>query len=222
MIFFLILYSSFLFSIDIDIGFLLEEFWCYFEPPEHIGSDFGSDKEPLTEEEIVLKIFDEASFIISGMIYGFNFTYAPKDSKRGIDEIFHLTPAYRILRGDPSLSVQNTRTDGQRLFAQIMYNLEDHQKIRLKSWDSNITPFSTGYGRETLMSGENAKLLSISNGIKEAIRNYLRERIFNKPKAISGEVLLVENPYTIIDSGAYLSKVKIKLKIDELIPHKIY
>ncbi len=70
--------------------------------------------------------------------------------------------------------------------------------------------------------GIKEKNAAMSDGVKEAVRAYLRSRILNKPKEVRGKAVFSEVPYVIIDEGAYRAKVSVKIDIDEIIPYRIY
>ena len=75
---------------------------------------------------------------------------------------------------------------------------------------------------ESVFAGVSGKIAAFEQSIKEAVRGYARKRVFNKPREINGEVLLWEEPRVTIDSGDYVSTVRIKLFIRELIPYSVF
>ena len=54
------------------------------------------------------------------------------------------------------------------------------------------------------------------------MRNQLRTRIFNKPRTIRGEVVLWDDPQVWAGSGAYHAVAKIRLRVVEIIPYRIF
>ena len=166
---------------------------------------------PETTESIHRKLLEEARVLFSAMIYGYSFTYSPSDNKRGVEEVFILSLNAEIQWGDPNLKVISSEIRDNRLYCKIIYSLTDAQNLRRISWNSNMIPTASGEGEADYFQGYVSKMESIKTAIREAIRTYVRLRVFNKPKKIAGEILLLEEPYTIIQSGQYLSSVKIKL-----------
>ena len=55
-----------------------------------------------------------------------------------------------------------------------------------------------------------------------AYRNYLRPRVSNKPREIKGEVLFLESPLMSVRAGTYVSTVKVKINVKELIPYSVF
>ena len=202
--------------IIIETWYEIEQYsnWEYEEIPD---IDFPEPEVTKTHE-----MLDEARIILSSMIYGYSFSYIPQDNARGVKEWFNLEPIEEINWGDPQLKILESERRENRVYCKILYNLSDYQLARRSSWYSNSIPYSTGRGREDYFICSVSKLLSINNSIKEAIRNYARSTITNKPREIKGEVLVWDAPYTIINSGTYTSTVKIKLLILEVIPYTIF
>jgi len=176
----------------------------------------------LEKSEIYRRTLKDAMWIISGMIYGFNVMYTPLDLSREVGEYLKVTPVASIVWGDEKLEVVDTWFKNEKLSIQIRYYLDDTQITRLKLWESNIFPDAEGTGTVSIFSGYQGKIKSIKEGIKEALRNYLRIRNTNKPREISCRVLLSDTPYTIMNAGGYKSKVRITIKIKEITPYSYY
>ena len=191
-----------------------EEFWCRLDP---VLQDAGI---PLTYDEAASYILEEARYVFSGMIYGYSFLYTPRDNTRKIDELFQITPIAEIPWGDPGLKISQGRTEGEKFFAFIRYYLNQYQESRRTRWLSNTIPSAGARGTGDIFSGRGEKITAIEDAIREAIRSRLRMSVLNKPREISGEVLLLEAPYIIIDSGKYVATVRIKLKVNEVIPYR--
>lgn len=176
----------------------------------------------LDKSEIYRRNLEDALWIISGMIYGFTVRYTPMDSSRKVDESLEVSPIASIAWGDEKLEVIDTWFKNEKLSMQVRYLLDSSQITRLKLWESNIFPDSEGIGVVSVFSGYMGRVESIKEGIKVALRNYLRIRNSNKPREISCRVLLSEPPYTIIDAGGYKSKIKITIKMIEITPYSYY
>ncbi|MEA1910142.1 MAG: hypothetical protein U9N32_00515 [Spirochaetota bacterium] len=176
----------------------------------------------LKESEIYRRTLEDAVWVISGMIYGFTVSYTPLDISREVDEYLDVTPLASIPWGDKKLEVVDTWFKNEKLFMQIRYFLNEAQITRLKLWESNIFPDAEGIGVVSVFSGYQGRVESIKEGIKEALRNYLRIRNTNKPREIICKALLNKSPYTILDAGGYRSKVNITIKFTEIAPYSYY
>ena len=200
-----------------DDPLLAGEFWVEISPFIETEEEY-----PLPEDKAYKRLLEEASFVFSGMIYGFDFTYTPFDKSRKVDEIFTLEPVAVIPWGDSRLSVVETRAESNRLYALIRYVPEEHQLRWLRMMNSNIYPRATGRGRASLFGGPVEKYTALRAAAKEAIRGYLRARIFNKPREVLGKLVFSEIPHVIIDAGEYVAVTRIRIDIDEIILYGMY
>ena len=142
------------------------------------------------------------------MIYGFSFSYTPSDTARGVKEEFRLEPLAEISWGDPSLYVAGTRMTEERLYAGLRYNIKPFQERWIALWESSVFPAVSGVGSASVTKGYSAKLDSYKSALKEAAREYLRKRYFNKPKEVTGELILTAAPYCVVDAGEYIGADK--------------
>ena len=177
---------------------------------------------PLTEEEAYQLVFEEARLVFSGMIYGYRFTYTPFDKTRGVEEYFALSPLAEISWGDKNLRLVYKEVSDNRLWARFVYELEKFQEARIESWQTLSIPYDMGSGEGKIILGMKEKDTAREMAVKEAIRNHLRPKILNKPREITGEVLLLEGPSTVLRAGTYSTTVKVKIDIKEIIPYTIY
>jgi hypothetical protein len=202
--------------IILDTWYEIEQYsaWEFDEIPDADFTEPGETK--------VHELLEEARIILSSMIYGYSFSYIPQDNARGVKEWFELEPIEEIKWGDPRLEILQCERTENRVVCKIAYNLTEYQAARRSSWYSNTIPYSSGEGEENYFLGFSSKLLSINNSIKEAIRNYARARIENKPRELKGELLIWDAPYTVISEGNYKSTVKIKLLLLDIIPYTVF
>lgn len=214
----LLLTAGPLFGIGPDDDTIVAEFWCDLEPM--VKTD--DEEFPVPRDIAVKHILREAQFVFSGMIFGFAFEYTPSDTAREVKEIFTLEPIAQIPWGDERLSVMDTRREEEKLIARIRYDIASYQKPWLTLWQSSSIPAASARGTDNALLGIEAKIGSIKDGVKEAVRAYLRQRVYNKPKRITGEVLLCEPPRIFVDAGAYRSKVRIMMRIKEVLPYSAF
>lgn len=201
-------------------GFIELDLWT--EITETIPAIDEEKKSYLTDDQISHRVLEDAAWIISGMIYGFDVIYTPLDLARNVDEYLKVTPVASILWGDEKLEIIDTWINNGKFSLQVRYFLDDTQITRLKLWKSNLFPNAEGVGNVSIFSGYQGRVESIKTGIKEALRNYLRIRNTNKPREIICRVLLTEPPYTILDAGGYRSRTNITIKFIEVIPYAYY
>lgn len=196
---------------------LVQQFWAELHPLVA-----GTPSGKISRDEVVKGLLEEARFVFSGMIYGFDFTYVPYDASRKVAEQFDLHPIAEIPWGDPNLQVLDTRVDGGLLHVRITYSPADFQTRRYVAWSSNVLQPATGRGTASYYDGPKARSTAMEDAIKNAIREYARQRIYNKPKEIRGSLSLVEAPYIIIEQGKYVATAKINLRISDVVPYTVF
>ena len=151
------------------------------------------------------QIKDTAPFLINGMLYGWEFIYTPSDKARGVEEYFEL------IEIQPSSLIEN-----QIVYSSPLVEIEKNQfscwceYVRTKTQIQNYKMWSTitnpvirarGYG--PVDQGFEGIKLAAQDAIKTAVREYYRGKIKNKPKEITGSVLIRSEPLLGIDAGRY-------------------
>lgn len=179
--------------------------------------------EPPTKEQIVHALLTEAQFTFSGMIYGFDFVYNPGDPVRKVKESFDLKPVAELKWGDPRLQVIDTRTTEGQFFARISYRPADFQVTRLQGWQSSAIAHATGLGKASYLKGpKEGRHEAVVNAIKSAIREHVRQRVYNRPREIRGSLALIDAPRIIVDGGDYDATVRIALQVAEVVPYTVF
>lgn len=194
-------------------GFLAARLWCELEPL--IQSD---EEYPLPRDEARRRVLEEARYLFSAMIYGLEFAYTPGDQTRGIADEFVLTPIAEIPWADPRLRIVEAYTEGGRLVAKVEYDLQPFQEDRRRAWGSTAVPSAAGIGESNMFLAPPpiGKRRSLEAAFREALRNHLRPIHFNKPREITGEILLWQAPVVIIQAGAYRTRADVKLRLREI------
>jgi hypothetical protein len=192
--------------------------WCDLEPFVRVGVD----EYPLSRETAARRILEEGRILFSSMVYGYSFTYVPSDAARKVSETFTLTPVAEIPWGSRGVEILETTLEDKRLYARIAYTLTDAEAKRREAWDSSAVAMSTGSGKGSLFKGSPDKITALNNAMKDAIRSYLRSRVLNKPREVRGEIVLWEDPQTVERAGEYIATAKVRLRVTELVPYRIF
>jgi len=168
------------------------------------------------------ELLEQGRVLFSAMIYGWTFSYIPGDLARKVKESFVLTPVAQIPGGSPRLVVRETETEDAKLWARMSYTLDDDEVQRRLAWDSNTAALSSGSGQAKLTDGAAARMTSLQDAVRDAIRRSLDSRYLNKPRQVDGEVVLWDDPVIRVSSGAYSTRAKVKLLVRELVPYRIF
>ena len=193
--------------------------WCELEPMVQENEDY-----PLSTEQAQQRTLEEARAILSGMIYGYRFRYTPGDSIRQLDEEFSLNPVAEILWGDPNLQIADAWIKDSLLFVKVTYRLEDFQTSRRRAWSSNSVEVSSGVGSHSVFTATSpeGKQNALREALNNAVREALRSVVFNKPREVTGEILIWNPPDTVIQSGTYTTQADVKLRVKEIRSYSLF
>ena len=193
--------------------------WCELEPMVQENEEY-----PLSTEAARRRGLEEARLILSAMIYGFRFRYTPADRLRQIEEEFTLIPVAEIPWGDSNMRVADAYVEDSLLFLKAQYELQEFQFARRRAWASNSVQAGSGVGSHSVFTSPSSegKRQAFEEAMKNAVREALRPVHFNKPREVTGEILLWSEPQTIIQSGAYTTRLDVKLRIKEIRPYSLF
>lgn len=153
----------------------------------------------------------EARFLLSGLVYGYTFSYRPLDRERDIGEEFILEPTSLIPR--EALVPVDVRGRGSRAMLLYRYYPGREEYLRISGWLSAAIPSVMGYGEERAVLGHEGKMEAYRRALKEAVREYARPRMRNKPMRLEGELLLIDTPSVSIVAGRYAAKMRCKISL---------
>ncbi len=198
-------------------GFFVAEVWVELDP---IVAD-GTER-PLSRDVAMQRLLREVQYVVSGMVYGYRFTYVPSDPDRKVTEAFELEPYGRIAWGDPRLAVLQTWIEESRLYARVSYEVAPEQQGWYEAWHSSANARSSGVGSTTLFRGPEQKMEAVSDGVRAAVREHVRAAEFTRPQKIVGAALLASYPELGIVRGNYEASVDILLQIDRIDRYRAY
>jgi len=192
--------------------------WVELQPLARLEPDQPEKPIKTAEQELL----EEGRVLFSAMIYGWTFSYIPGDLARQVKESFTLTPVAEIPWGIARLQVRETEREEAKLWARMSYTLNDDESQRRLAWESNTAALSTGRGQAKVSDGASARMASLRDAVRDAIRRSLDSRYINKPRQVDGEVVLWDDPIILVGSGAYSTTAKVKLLVRELVPYRIF
>ena len=89
-------------------------------------------------------------------------------------------------------------------------------------WASIQNPVIHGYGYGNVSDGFDGIVDAAKDALKNAVREHYRAKIKNKPKEITGSVLIRKEPLIGIDEGRYTIKLDFFLEYDTIINYNVY
>lgn len=168
------------------------------------------------------RIRDISSFLINGMVYGYNFVYTPSDKARGVEEYLEIKEieSSDLIRG--GIKYVSPWFEENRIHCWCEYKRTESQIQNYNLWSSINNPKIHGRGRGRLIDGFDGIKNASSDAIKDAIRGYYRNLIKNKPKEITGSVLIRNIPTIGIDNGEYVINLDFFLECGRIVEYTVY
>ncbi len=163
-----------------------------------------------------------APFIISGMVYGWNFVYVPYDKARGVEEYLEVTEIVSsdVIKG--GIKYTSPWISDNNLNCWVEYVRTDSQVQTYNLWKSIQNPVIGGIGYASVEKGFEGIEEAAREALKDAIRNYYRKVIKNKPKEINGSVLIRDFPTLGITSGRYVINLDFFLECGRIVEYSVY
>lgn len=167
-----------------------------------------------------------APFIISGMVYGWKFVYVPYDKARGIEEYFEVTEinaeAFTSNYNPNKIIYSSPWVDDTLLHCWCEYYRTNAEVQNYKAWSSITHPVIRARGYGSIKDGFGGIRAAAEDSLKAAVREYYRGITKNKPRQISGSVLIKNEPILGIDAGRYAINLDFFLECDTIKGYGIY
>ena len=180
------------------------------------GEDEGQFDFPISQMHKI------APLIINGMVYGWNFVYVPYDKARGVEEYLEITEIVPsdVIRG--GIKYTSPWISDNNLNCWVEYTRTDSQVQSYNLWASIQNPVIAGIGYGSVEKGVEGIEEAARESLKAAIRNHYRKTIKNKPKEITGSVLIRKFPTLGIDSGRYVINLDFFLECGRIVEYSVY
>lgn len=180
----------------------------------------GELEKRVPDQEKLDALLEEMQTVFSGMIYGWSFNYRPVAPDRGVTEFLDVVPLGRIVgtTGDPKTAravAVSTRLDEQSgvLTVLFRYSMPPFEASRRLAWASFNLEQAAGVGKAKVADRLESRLDALRQAVKEAVRNLMRPKLYNRPQEIKGEALLREVPRYSMQSGQYVCSARFQIRI---------
>jgi hypothetical protein len=196
---------------------LRSEFWADREPVSKEG-----DPWPVTPEVARQRILDEAAWVYSGVVYGFDYAYTPYDKARALEERFELAPLGSI--GPQSLALTGgakARSDYD-IRVYVEYVPDEAQAKLMDSYRTDPWKGSQGIGKADILRGVPGRDEAYRDALRAAVRAYLQALEPNKPRLAKGRVAFERPPSLIVSDGYYVVQARVRVMHTEVIPYAMY
>ena len=167
----------------------------------------------------IARIKEIVPFLMEGLVYGWNFVYTPSDKQRGVEEYLEVTPVRGSGTTAFDIKYSSVWIENNRFNCWVDYTRTNYEIQTYNLWSSIQNPTIQGRGFGPLSSGFEGIKEAAQDALKNAVREYYRNTIKNKPKEITGRVLLRKTPLIGIDSGRYVIKLDFFLECGTIIEY---
>ena len=169
------------------------------------------------------RIKDLSEFLMEGMVYGWKFVYTPSDKVRGVEEYLEVIPELAFTEQDKAkIRYSDQFFEENKVTVWCEYERTDYQIQNYKLWSGIQNPVIKGRGLGKISDGFEGIENAAKNALKEAVRARYRAEIKNKPKEISGSVLIRNPPLVGITEGQYAIFLDFFLERDRIIKYTTY
>ncbi len=194
------------------------------------SSDMDNNKEADSQRARDLMIFGFAinrakeisPYLLGGMLSGWEFEYVPYDKTRGVQEFFELTEIEPFNPKVNTIHYKEPAPVEDRLVCWVECERTEVQKLSYLRWNSILHPRLKGHGTASVEDGFEGIKKACSDAAKNAVREYWRGIVKNKPKEILGKLLLIQNPRIYIYEGQYVVDLDFFLESDKITSYSYY
>lgn len=170
----------------------------------------------------IKKIRELGPFLISGMTYGWKFTYTPSDKARHVEEYFEIEELMLSENEIQGITYSDPWFEDDRINCWCEYTRTPAQLQNYHLWSSINKPTIQGYGYGKISDGFDGIKAAAKDALKNAVRAHYRSKIKNKPKEIQGSVLIRGIPVIGVDAGKYTIKLDFFLEYGKIIEYKVF
>ncbi|MCR5763969.1 MAG: hypothetical protein K6G00_11365 [Treponema sp.] len=163
-----------------------------------------------------------APFLLSGMISGWNFDYVPYDKTRHVSEEFEFEEVIPYSRHVNPITYKNPVVEDEKLLCWAYCNRTESQQMAYRRWNAIAHPKVHGIGKSSVENGFEGIKQACADAMKNAVREYWRIYIKNKPKEIYGMLLLIGVPRVYISEGQYVADLEFFMETDKIVKYTYY
>lgn len=192
--------------------------WAFLEGQP--GTMEKDDSSPFIPPKKALQ--EVSSLLLTGMSYGWEFSYTPSDVRRGVKEVFEMKAIDKLKIPKEEIKIQEVRIKYPYIYCWAEYNLSNEEALRQKTWQNLKYKTIKGRGEGFRKNETEGVKTAYTNAIKNAITNYAKKKEKNKPKEIIGEILIKSTPRLFCASGLFKAELELYVNIKEIVPYTAF
>ncbi len=163
------------------------------------------------------------AFYLTGMCYGWTFSYTPADRARGVSEYFECIPRSIIEENDSRMLWTDPVFSDNRITCWLEFERSSSMMANREMWHKMWYVSASSRGEGSVHDGPEGMKNSVLDAVRNAVRDYAMAMSKNKPKEVTGTIVLKdENPRIFIDSGKYVADLDFFLYVDKIEQYKFY
>ena len=163
-----------------------------------------------------------APFFVEGMVCGWTFSYTPSDTTRNVAEYFEVKPLYNLNDLGQPVTYTEPWIQDERLYCWVEYRCSSRTSAWRNLWHSPEYQKISGKGQGLLIDGFDGIKTAATEALKQAVREYVRKLVKNKPQEITGEVVICREPRIGIVSGRYVVDLDFFLNVSRIRDYSAY
>ena len=163
-----------------------------------------------------------AAFVLSGMVYGWRFEYAPADSSRDVSAYFALEPLGEISPSSAGFSLSQIERRGTRVSCRAEFAFDEAAANSARLWNSALFKSCRGRGFGERSDETAGIFAAFEAAIQNAIHEHVRTLEKNRPKEIRGEIKLKEEPRISAPSGRFAADAEFLINVKEIVPYTVF
>lgn len=169
----------------------------------------------------ISRIKEISPFLMNALVYGWKFKYTPSDKLRGVDEIFEVEEINKINEArDGKILYTKPWIENNKLYCWVEFERTPQMVWNFRQWTSIVTDKIQGKGKAKVSLGFDGIKNAADDALKNAVREHFRKIIKNKPKQITGKVIVSKEPRIGVISGKYVIDLDFFLETDKIVMYR--
>lgn len=152
----------------------------------------------------ITRLKEVAPYLINGLVYGYHFEYTPGDKARGVKEEFTAKPLGSISDTAGFVTYKSPISQDNYIRVWVEYEKTPEERLSTKAWGSVKNKKISGHGKGKISNGFDGIAECLLDAMKDAVREHFRLISKNKPREITGDLLIKSDPILGINSGYYV------------------
>lgn len=192
--------------------------WSLLEPEPSLEYKPQEGEKPF--QYALNGIKELAPFLATGLAYGWEFSFTPSDAVRKVEEFFQLIPIQNYPSEGIKYSEPNIE-DG-KFTCMVSVKMPDGFAERKKIWESIAYQKLYGTGSGPFIKGAEGIRVACEEAVKNAVKETLRGVLKNKPKEITGSVILQSSPIIHVENGQYVVNGEFFFRLASVVPYTVF